>query len=85
MSGQARGVDCEGARGAGGSWIEDRALGEARRAIGGQVTPPVMIPVPPSVPWVLGPPLTVTRPVPEPDPVVLFTSSVPAFTVVPPA
>ena len=36
MSGEARGVDREGAGCSGGSWIEDCALGETGRAIGGQ-------------------------------------------------
>jgi hypothetical protein len=49
-----------------------------------RVTPPVMMPVPPSVPWVLVPPFTVVRPEPVPDPVVLFTSRVPLETVVVP-
>jgi len=43
------------------------------------VTWPLMIPLPPSVP-----PFTVTVPLPVPLPELLFTSSAPASTVVPP-
>ena len=44
------------------------------------VTVPLTVPLPPKVPGEL----TVTAPEPVPLPVVLFTSSVPSFTVVPP-
>jgi hypothetical protein len=46
-----------------------------------RVTDPLMIPVPPRI---VPLPFTVTAPVPVPDPVVLFTSNLPALTAVPP-
>jgi hypothetical protein len=48
------------------------------------VTAPAIEPVPPRVPTVEPVEVTVTEPVPAPEPAVLLTSSVPPLTVVPP-